>query len=62
LPINEEISLRAMFLVEEHALSHNMQMADALVAASALTAGETLVTANDKHYKYLHDLDIRFRP
>jgi hypothetical protein len=63
LPINEEISLRAMFLVEEHALSHNMQMADALIASSALTAGETLVTANDKHYKHLHDLDIRvFRP
>ncbi|NVK41275.1 MAG: PIN domain-containing protein [Oceanospirillaceae bacterium] len=51
LPINEEISARAMFLVEEHALSHNMHMADALIASSALTAGETLVTTNDKHYR-----------
>nr|WP_299239808.1 type II toxin-antitoxin system VapC family toxin [uncultured Halomonas sp.] len=63
LSINEEISARAMFLVEEYALSDNMQMADALIAASALHTGELLITANDRHYKHIEGLEIRvFRP
>lgn len=63
LHINEAISARAMFLVEEFSLSHNMQMADALIAASALYLGETLITANDRHYRHIRDLDIQvFRP
>lgn len=63
LAINEEISARAMFLVEEHALSHNMQMADALIAASALHLGEPLITANDRHYRHIDGLEIAiFRP
>lgn len=61
--ISEEISARAMFLVEEHALSHNMQMADALIAATALDLGMPLMTANDKHYRHIDGLEIRvFRP
>lgn len=61
--INEEISARAMFLVEEYALSHNMQMADALIAASALYLGSPLLTANDRHYRHITDLSIKlFRP
>lgn len=63
LPIDSEISARAMFLVEEYSLSHNMQMADALIAASAQSSGLTLLTANDKHYKYVDGLDVSvFRP
>lgn len=63
LPIDSEISARAMFLVEEYSLSHSMQMADALIAASAQSSGLTLLTANDKHYKYVDGLDVSvFRP
>lgn len=61
--IDEAISSRAAFLVEEYALSHSMGMADALIASSALTMGEALVTANGKHYRFLPDLEIDvFRP
>lgn len=61
--IDLEISNRAMFLVEEYALSHSMALADALIASTALSMGESLVTANDKHYRFIDDLEIQiFRP
>lgn len=62
-PVNEGISNRATFLVETYALSHNMQMADALIAATAIQLGLPLVTANDRHYRHIDGLEIRlFRP
>ena len=62
-PIDPDISARAMFLVETYALSHGMQMADALIAASALSLGLPLLTANDKHSRFIDELDIQlFRP
>ena len=61
--IDADISNRAAFLVEEYALSHSMQMADALIAATALTFGSTLVTANDRHYRHIEGLALLvFRP
>lgn len=61
--IDENISSRAAFLVEEYALSHSMEMADALIASSALSFGDSLVTANDKHYRFIPDLELEiFRP
>lgn len=62
-PIDEQISSRATYLVETYSLSHGMQMADALIAATALSLGLPLVTANDKHYQMAEGLEIRvFRP
>ncbi|MFC3286350.1 type II toxin-antitoxin system VapC family toxin [Litchfieldella rifensis] len=63
IAIERDISARAMFLVEEHALSHGMQMADALIAATALHLGDILITANDRHYRHIDGLEIDiFRP
>ena len=63
LYISEEISVKAMFYVEQHFLSHSMQLADALIGATAITYGNPVLTGNDKHYKVLKDLKIkRFRP
>ena len=56
--INEEISSKAMFLVERHFLSDSMQLADALIASTALTNGMPILTGNEKHYKVLTQLDI----
>ena len=62
-PIDTDISARAMYLVESHALSHGLQMADALIAATGLSLGTTLVTANDRHYRFIDGLMIEvFRP
>ena len=62
-PVSEAISNRATFLVETYALSHNMQMTDALIAATATQLGLPLVTANDRHYRHIEGLEIHlFRP
>jgi predicted nucleic acid-binding protein len=61
--ISEAISSRACFLVEQYALSDSLALADALIAATALERGETLVTGNEKHYRCVDSLTIeRFRP
>lgn len=62
-PLDQQISARATFLIETYALSHNLQMADALIASTAISLGSSLVTANDKHYRMIEGLEIEaFRP
>lgn len=61
--LNETIGAKALFYVQEYFLSHSMQLADALIAATTTEYGLTLITANDKHYKIVNGLDIEvFRP
>jgi len=50
IPVSEMISQRALFLMEQWRLSHEMLIADALIAATTIEHGFTLLTANDKHY------------
>ncbi len=57
--VNEEISAKALFFVEEYFLSHSMQLADALIGATAAMYGMTLITANDKHYKIIKELEMK---
>lgn len=59
IQIDKEISARAMFYVQEYALSHSMMLADGLIAATVVQYGEALLTANDKHYKYLPTIEIK---
>ncbi len=62
LYITEEISAKAMFAVEQHFLSHSMQLADALIGSTAIAHGLPLLTGNDKHYKIMKGIQIkRFR-
>ena len=61
--ITEEISSKAMFYVEQHYLSHSMQIADALIGATAASYGVPLLTGNDKHYKVVKEIALKkFRP
>ena len=63
LYISEEISVKAMFFVEQHFLSHSIQLADALIGATAISHGFPILIGHDKHYKILKDLQIKkFRP
>jgi len=63
LYLSEEISAKAMFLVEQHYLGHSLELADALIGSTAIHYGLPLVTANDKHYKIIKGLKIkRFKP
>lgn len=62
-PVDQQISARATFLMETYALSHSLQVADALIASTAISLGSTLITANDKHYRMIDGLEIEvFRP
>ena len=56
--ITPEITQRAMEYVESYALSDSMELADALIAATAIENDETLCTANGKHYKCLQNLKM----
>ena len=63
LYISEDISAKALFYVEQHYLSHSMQLADALIAATAVANGLAIFTGNVKHYQVLKDLSIKkFKP
>jgi predicted nucleic acid-binding protein len=59
IQIDEFISTKAMFYVEQYALSHSMELADALIGASSVTKQIPLVTGNEKHYKHLPEIEIQ---
>ncbi len=59
LYVSEEVSAKAMFYVEQHFLSHSMQLADALIGATAIAHDLPILTGNDKHYKVIKDLQIK---
>ncbi|XOF34443.1 MAG: type II toxin-antitoxin system VapC family toxin [Candidatus Electrothrix sp. YB6] len=59
IQIDELISTKAMFYVEQYALSHSMELADALIGASSVIRQVALVTGNEKHYKHLPEIKIR---
>jgi predicted nucleic acid-binding protein len=63
LYISEEISVKAMFFVEQHYLSHSIQLADSLIGATAIAYGLPILTGNDKHYKIMKNIQLKkFRP
>jgi predicted nucleic acid-binding protein len=61
--ITEDISAKSMFYVEQYYLSHSLQLADALIGATAVVNGFEVLTANTKHYRFLGGLALKeFRP
>ena len=63
LPITEAISHRAMVFIEEYALQSGIQLADALVFATACEHSLTLCSANQKHFRNIQSLDSKvFKP
>ena len=63
LYINEEISIQGLFLLEYYFLSHSLQIADALIAATALSHGLPFLTGNEKHYAMIRNLQLKnFKP
>lgn len=62
-PLTENTGHRASIYIEEYSLAFSLGMADSLIAATAIEAGELLFTGNDKHYKSIAELAVkRFRP
>lgn len=63
IPISADISELAMTLIDNYALTSGLRLADALIAATAIEAKLTLLTANAKHFKQIEQLKIQsFNP
>jgi predicted nucleic acid-binding protein len=63
LALTESIGQRASHYVEESALQPGLEIADALIAATAAEHGLVLCTANLKHYRSIKGIELlAFRP
>ena len=58
IPLNEAISEKAVDLLTGYRLSHGLLIADALIAATALTFRVSFLTKNQKHYQFIKDLKL----
>ncbi|OGA10665.1 MAG: hypothetical protein A2W68_02165 [Betaproteobacteria bacterium RIFCSPLOWO2_02_64_14] len=58
LPVTPAITERAVALMETLALSHGLQVGDALIAATALEHNLALLTANTKHFAAIEGIRI----
>ncbi len=56
---DEDISEKAIALLEGHASTDGLRTIDALVAATALREDGILVTANHQHFKKIAGLEVR---
>ena len=59
IPLSSEIGNRAMSLVEQYTLSHDLRSGDALIASTAIDQSQTLCTSNDKHYRQIPLLELQ---
>ncbi len=57
--IDAEISLQARKYVRMFALSHSIEMGDAIIASTAIARTEILCTSNVKHLKFIAGLEIK---
>ena len=63
LPLSENVSHRAISIMEETALKSDLGVCDALIFATACEVGDTLLSGNRKHFKEVPLLNaVAFRP
>ena len=63
LQIDEAISTKAMFYVEQYFLSHSIRLADALIASTAVLNQIPLITSDLKHFSVFKELKVHpFKP
>ncbi|TXK95194.1 PIN domain nuclease [Methylococcaceae bacterium HT1] len=56
--IDSSISYQARQIVKQYALSHSVEMGDALIAATAIMHNELLCTSNIKHFIPITELNL----
>ena len=58
LHINEKISRNFIDLMQKYSLSHNLDLPDALIAATVINTDFKLYTLNLKHFKYIDNIKL----
>lgn len=58
LSLNNEIAQMAEKLIIDYNLSHNLQLADALIASTALVNNVALLSRNKKDFQYIDKLNL----
>jgi len=58
VPIEHEIAVKGGLYHRDYGKSHNIGLADALIAATATAKHATLVTLNKKHFPMLSDVVV----
>jgi predicted nucleic acid-binding protein len=61
IPVDEAIAVRGGLIRRDFAKSHNVGIADALIAATAELSQATLVTLNGKHFTMLASVHIPYQ-
>jgi len=56
--INDNINNTFIDLLEKYSLSHNLEIADAIIAATAITYNIPLFTLNKKDYRFIKELKL----
>ena len=59
VPLTPEITSSAVKLLKTYRLSHGLLIADALIAATAMVMGRTLVSGNSKHFSMIKGMQFR---
>lgn len=54
--VSEQISETAIDLLKQYRLSHGLQIADALIAATAIAADIQLISKNQRDYRFIDSL------
>jgi hypothetical protein len=62
LNVNEQASATAVDLLRRYRLSHGLLIADALIAATALSLGLPFVTKNERDYRFITELRLLSYP
>ena len=58
IKLNDTISDLAIGLLQRYRLSHGLIIADSLIAATALSINEPLVTKNQRDYRFISELQL----
>jgi hypothetical protein len=58
ITLNEEISRKAIELLKQYRLSHGLLIPDCIIAATAIVLNAKLLTKNQKHFKFIKELQL----
>lgn len=63
LPLSEGIGHRALVYIEQYSMAHGLRAGDASIAATAVEASRPLLTANERHFRFIPSLKLKvFKP